>query len=136
MERISNSQSNLETRLSETQERAERTSETKEQRTERITLDNMRIINGDANWINFLLDVGDGVANEYEDRVTLPEGLPVSEDLVDDVFGGLVPGQVGIGHQHQQSTGTIIWKSWTLPPERRLRSRTDIRCSFPHQIKE
>uniref|UniRef100_A0A8R1ESP4 ATP-dependent DNA helicase n=1 Tax=Caenorhabditis japonica TaxID=281687 RepID=A0A8R1ESP4_CAEJA len=49
-------------------------------------LDNMRIINGDANWIKFLLDVGDGVANDYEDRVTLPEGLPVLEDLVDDVF--------------------------------------------------
>uniref|UniRef100_A0A8R1EVR5 ATP-dependent DNA helicase n=1 Tax=Caenorhabditis japonica TaxID=281687 RepID=A0A8R1EVR5_CAEJA len=52
-------------------------------------LDNMRIINGDANWIKFLLDVGDGVANYYEDRVTLLEGLPVLEDLVDDVFGGL-----------------------------------------------
>uniref|UniRef100_A0A8R1IBK0 ATP-dependent DNA helicase n=1 Tax=Caenorhabditis japonica TaxID=281687 RepID=A0A8R1IBK0_CAEJA len=51
-------------------------------------LDNMRIINGDANWIKFLLDVGDGVANYYEDRVTLLEGLPVLEDLVDDVFGG------------------------------------------------
>uniref|UniRef100_A0A8R1DUL9 ATP-dependent DNA helicase n=1 Tax=Caenorhabditis japonica TaxID=281687 RepID=A0A8R1DUL9_CAEJA len=35
---------------------------------------NVRIINGDANWIKFLLDV---------------EGLPVSEDLVDDKFGGL-----------------------------------------------
>uniref|UniRef100_A0A8R1I825 ATP-dependent DNA helicase n=2 Tax=Caenorhabditis japonica TaxID=281687 RepID=A0A8R1I825_CAEJA len=52
-------------------------------------LDNMRIINGDANRIKFLLDVGDGVANDYEDRVTLLEGLPVLEDLVDDVFGGL-----------------------------------------------
>uniref|UniRef100_A0A8R1I5I4 ATP-dependent DNA helicase n=1 Tax=Caenorhabditis japonica TaxID=281687 RepID=A0A8R1I5I4_CAEJA len=52
-------------------------------------LDNMRIINGDANWMKFLLDVGDGVANDYEDRVTLPEGLPVSEDLVGDVFGDL-----------------------------------------------
>uniref|UniRef100_A0A8R1EC81 ATP-dependent DNA helicase n=1 Tax=Caenorhabditis japonica TaxID=281687 RepID=A0A8R1EC81_CAEJA len=51
-------------------------------------LDNMRIINADANWIKFLLDVGDGVANDYEDRVTLLEGLPVLEDLVDDVFGG------------------------------------------------
>uniref|UniRef100_A0A8R1IC08 ATP-dependent DNA helicase n=1 Tax=Caenorhabditis japonica TaxID=281687 RepID=A0A8R1IC08_CAEJA len=51
-------------------------------------LDNMRIINGDANWIKFLLDVGDGVANDYEDRVTLLEGFPVLEDLVDDVFGG------------------------------------------------
>uniref|UniRef100_A0A8R1EML5 Uncharacterized protein n=1 Tax=Caenorhabditis japonica TaxID=281687 RepID=A0A8R1EML5_CAEJA len=30
-------------------------------------LDNMRIINGDANWIKFLLDVGDGAANDYED---------------------------------------------------------------------
>uniref|UniRef100_A0A8R1ERK9 ATP-dependent DNA helicase n=1 Tax=Caenorhabditis japonica TaxID=281687 RepID=A0A8R1ERK9_CAEJA len=50
-------------------------------------LDNMRIINADANWIKFLLDVGDGVANDYEDRVTLLEGLPVLEDLVDDVFG-------------------------------------------------
>uniref|UniRef100_A0A8R1EI30 ATP-dependent DNA helicase n=1 Tax=Caenorhabditis japonica TaxID=281687 RepID=A0A8R1EI30_CAEJA len=48
-------------------------------------LDNMRIINADANWIKFLLDVGDGVANDYEDRVTLLEGLPVLEDLVDDV---------------------------------------------------
>uniref|UniRef100_A0A8R1IDE1 ATP-dependent DNA helicase n=1 Tax=Caenorhabditis japonica TaxID=281687 RepID=A0A8R1IDE1_CAEJA len=48
----------------------------------------MRIINGDANWIKFLLDVGDGVANDYEDRVALLEGLPVLEDLVDDVFGG------------------------------------------------
>uniref|UniRef100_A0A8R1IGI4 ATP-dependent DNA helicase n=1 Tax=Caenorhabditis japonica TaxID=281687 RepID=A0A8R1IGI4_CAEJA len=52
-------------------------------------LDNMRIINADANWIKFLLDVGDGVANDYEDRVTLLEGLPVLENLVDDVFGGL-----------------------------------------------
>uniref|UniRef100_A0A8R1IHH8 ATP-dependent DNA helicase n=2 Tax=Caenorhabditis japonica TaxID=281687 RepID=A0A8R1IHH8_CAEJA len=52
-------------------------------------LDNMRIINGDANWIKFLLDVGDGVANDYEDRVTLLEGLPVLEDLVDDVFGDI-----------------------------------------------
>uniref|UniRef100_A0A8R1IC92 ATP-dependent DNA helicase n=1 Tax=Caenorhabditis japonica TaxID=281687 RepID=A0A8R1IC92_CAEJA len=52
-------------------------------------LDNMRIINADANWIKFLLDVGDGAANDYEDRVTLLEGLPVLEDLVDDVFGGL-----------------------------------------------
>uniref|UniRef100_A0A8R1DXL9 ATP-dependent DNA helicase n=2 Tax=Caenorhabditis japonica TaxID=281687 RepID=A0A8R1DXL9_CAEJA len=52
-------------------------------------LDNMRIIIGDANWIKFLLDVGDGVANDYEDRVTFLEGLPVLEDLVDDVFGGL-----------------------------------------------
>uniref|UniRef100_A0A8R1ETS6 ATP-dependent DNA helicase n=1 Tax=Caenorhabditis japonica TaxID=281687 RepID=A0A8R1ETS6_CAEJA len=51
-------------------------------------LDNMRIINADANWIKFLLDVGDGVANDYEDRVFLLEGLPVLEDLVDDVFGG------------------------------------------------
>uniref|UniRef100_A0A8R1ITB1 ATP-dependent DNA helicase n=1 Tax=Caenorhabditis japonica TaxID=281687 RepID=A0A8R1ITB1_CAEJA len=50
-------------------------------------LDNMRIINADANWIKFLLDVGDGVANDYEDRVTLLESLPVLEDLVDDVFG-------------------------------------------------
>uniref|UniRef100_A0A8R1IG20 Reverse transcriptase domain-containing protein n=2 Tax=Caenorhabditis japonica TaxID=281687 RepID=A0A8R1IG20_CAEJA len=49
----------------------------------------MRIINGDANWIKFLLDVGDGVANDYEDRVTLLEGLPVLEDLVDDVFGDI-----------------------------------------------
>uniref|UniRef100_A0A8R1EQA4 ATP-dependent DNA helicase n=1 Tax=Caenorhabditis japonica TaxID=281687 RepID=A0A8R1EQA4_CAEJA len=49
----------------------------------------MRIINADANWIKFLLDVGDGVANDYEDRVTLLEGLPVLEDLVDDAFGGL-----------------------------------------------
>uniref|UniRef100_A0A8R1E4N3 ATP-dependent DNA helicase n=1 Tax=Caenorhabditis japonica TaxID=281687 RepID=A0A8R1E4N3_CAEJA len=240
-----------------------------------LLLDNMRIINRDANWIKFLLHVGDGVANDYEDRVTLPKGLPVSEDLVDYVFGGLrgdisdaaildpknidvdllnkkshsiidgtemvkkfprnfhpnywlqqihdygipqlclgilpfssslsegwlslhslekpgreqwnvqqhaprrqgapakvhllhirhriqqrkrhlrtedhlllrqkpsippqentVPGQVGICHQHQQSTGTIVWKSWTLPLGRRLCSRTDIRCSFPRQIKE
>uniref|UniRef100_A0A8R1I724 ATP-dependent DNA helicase n=1 Tax=Caenorhabditis japonica TaxID=281687 RepID=A0A8R1I724_CAEJA len=36
----------------------------------------MRIINGDANRIKFLLDVGDGVANDCEDRVTLLEGLP------------------------------------------------------------
>uniref|UniRef100_A0A8R1ETA5 Uncharacterized protein n=1 Tax=Caenorhabditis japonica TaxID=281687 RepID=A0A8R1ETA5_CAEJA len=49
----------------------------------------MRIINGDANWIKFLLDVGDGVADDYEYRVTLLEGLSVLEDLVDDVFGGL-----------------------------------------------
>uniref|UniRef100_A0A8R1ICM2 ATP-dependent DNA helicase n=2 Tax=Caenorhabditis japonica TaxID=281687 RepID=A0A8R1ICM2_CAEJA len=49
-------------------------------------LDNMRIINADANWIKFLLDVGDGVANDYEDRVTLLEGLPVLENLVDDSF--------------------------------------------------
>uniref|UniRef100_A0A8R1HUT1 ATP-dependent DNA helicase n=1 Tax=Caenorhabditis japonica TaxID=281687 RepID=A0A8R1HUT1_CAEJA len=52
-------------------------------------LDNMRVINGDADWIKFLLDVGDGVANDYEDRVTLPKNLPVSENLVDDVFGDL-----------------------------------------------
>uniref|UniRef100_A0A8R1EQY9 ATP-dependent DNA helicase n=1 Tax=Caenorhabditis japonica TaxID=281687 RepID=A0A8R1EQY9_CAEJA len=51
-----------------------------------LLLDNMRI--GDANWIKFLLDVGDGVANDYEDRVTLLESLTVLEDLVDDVFGG------------------------------------------------
>uniref|UniRef100_A0A8R1EFC6 Uncharacterized protein n=1 Tax=Caenorhabditis japonica TaxID=281687 RepID=A0A8R1EFC6_CAEJA len=44
--------------------------------------------------------------------------------------------QVGICHQHQQSTWTIVWKSWTLPPGRHLCSRTDIRCSFPRQIKE
>uniref|UniRef100_A0A8R1E7B1 Uncharacterized protein n=1 Tax=Caenorhabditis japonica TaxID=281687 RepID=A0A8R1E7B1_CAEJA len=49
----------------------------------------MRIINGDANWIKFLLDVGDGVADDYEDRVTLLEGLSVLEDLVDDVFGAI-----------------------------------------------
>uniref|UniRef100_A0A8R1EGZ6 ATP-dependent DNA helicase n=1 Tax=Caenorhabditis japonica TaxID=281687 RepID=A0A8R1EGZ6_CAEJA len=28
-------------------------------------LDNMRIITEDADWIKFLLDVGDGVANDY-----------------------------------------------------------------------
>uniref|UniRef100_A0A8R1IIP5 Uncharacterized protein n=1 Tax=Caenorhabditis japonica TaxID=281687 RepID=A0A8R1IIP5_CAEJA len=49
----------------------------------------MRTINGDANWIKFLLDVGDGAANDYEDRVNLPEGVPDSEDHVDDVFGNL-----------------------------------------------
>uniref|UniRef100_A0A8R1DVQ3 Uncharacterized protein n=1 Tax=Caenorhabditis japonica TaxID=281687 RepID=A0A8R1DVQ3_CAEJA len=49
----------------------------------------MRIINGDANWIKFLLDVGDGAANDYEDRVNLPESVPDSEDHVDDMFGNL-----------------------------------------------
>uniref|UniRef100_A0A8R1EGS3 ATP-dependent DNA helicase n=1 Tax=Caenorhabditis japonica TaxID=281687 RepID=A0A8R1EGS3_CAEJA len=49
-------------------------------------LDNMRTINGDANWIKFLLDVGDGAANDYEDRVNLPEGVPDSEDHVDDEY--------------------------------------------------
>uniref|UniRef100_A0A8R1EQL4 Uncharacterized protein n=1 Tax=Caenorhabditis japonica TaxID=281687 RepID=A0A8R1EQL4_CAEJA len=44
------------------------------------------VINGDANWTKFLQDVGDGAANDYEDRFTLPEGLPASEDLRGDTI--------------------------------------------------
>uniref|UniRef100_A0A8R1ID26 ATP-dependent DNA helicase n=1 Tax=Caenorhabditis japonica TaxID=281687 RepID=A0A8R1ID26_CAEJA len=69
-------------------------------------LDNMRIINADANWIKFLLDVGDGVANDYEDRVTLLEGLPVLEDLVDD-FPVKLAFAISINKAQGQSFGRV-----------------------------
>lgn len=48
---------------------------------------NMRVTSGDAEWIQFLLKVGDGTANDNEGKVVLPDSVMSNGDLVDDVFG-------------------------------------------------
>ena len=48
---------------------------------------NMRVTSGDAQWIDFLLTVGDGTANDGEGRITLPLEVMGKGDIVKEVFG-------------------------------------------------
>ncbi|CAO4373342.1 unnamed protein product [Caenorhabditis nigoni] len=48
---------------------------------------NMRVAGGDLDWIEFLLKVGDGSANDEADRIKLEEDLYTTGDLIEEVFG-------------------------------------------------
>ncbi|CAO4378477.1 unnamed protein product [Caenorhabditis nigoni] len=47
----------------------------------------MRVAGGDLDWIEFLLKVGDGSANDEADRIKLEDDLCTTGDLIEEVFG-------------------------------------------------
>lgn len=53
-------------------------------------LSNMRVTTGDEEWIDFLLKVGDGSANDLEGKVSLPESTMCDGNIVEKVFGTVV----------------------------------------------
>ena len=50
----------------------------------------MRVTSGDSDWIQFLLNVGDGSANDSDSKVTLPLSVMCDHKIVEEVFGAVI----------------------------------------------
>jgi len=53
---------------------------------------NMRVLPEEIEFAKFLLDMGDGILNDFDDNIQIPECCvaPINADIVEDIYGDLI----------------------------------------------
>ncbi|XP_070171476.1 uncharacterized protein, partial [Polyergus mexicanus] len=53
---------------------------------------NMRVLPEEIEFAKFLLDMGDGILNDFNDNIQIPESCvaPIDADIVEDIYGDLI----------------------------------------------